>query len=72
MLFNGKENYITAIEILLWSIEYALDIKIFDEDNYCYFPNIYNINMQKKLSHMTMMVVYILFATLLILIMLLR
>ena len=45
MLFNGKENYITAIEILLWSIEYALDIKVYDEDNYCYFPNVYNINI---------------------------
>ena len=43
MLFNSKDNYITAIEILLWSIEYALDIKIFDEDNYSYFPIVYDI-----------------------------
>ena len=44
-LFNSKDNYITAIEILLWSIEYALDIKIFDKDNYSFFPIVYNINI---------------------------
>ena len=43
MLFNSKDNYIIAIEILLWSIEYALDIRIFDEDNYSYFPIVYDI-----------------------------
>ena len=44
-LFNSKDNYITAIEILLWSIEYTLDIKLFDEDNYLIFPIVYDINI---------------------------
>ena len=39
-LFNGKENYITAIEILLWAIEKTLNIQIINEDN-CFFPLYY-------------------------------
>ena len=45
MLFNCKDNYITAVEILLWSIEYTLDIKIFDEENYFLFSDAYKINI---------------------------
>ena len=45
-LFNSKNNYITAIEILIYSIEHVLDIKIVDEEsNYYYFPAVYNINI---------------------------
>ena len=45
-LFNGKYNYITAIEILVWSIEHVLEIKVIDEESkYYYFPDVYNINI---------------------------
>ena len=47
LLFNGKENYITAIEILIWSIENVLNIQIINEHNYC-FPLFYNININYK------------------------
>ena len=43
MLFNGRDNYITAIEILLWSIENILNIKIIDEQYI--FPLFYHINI---------------------------
>ena len=45
LLFNGKDNYITAIEILTWAIERVLNIKIFGENNNYYFPKVYNINI---------------------------
>ena len=39
-LFNRNDNYITAIEILLWAIENTLNIQIINEDNY-FFPLYY-------------------------------
>ena len=47
ILFNGRENYITAIEILIWSIENILNIKIIDEQSIC-FPLFYNININYR------------------------
>ena len=45
LLFNGKDNYITAIEILTWAIESILDIKLIKElINNC-FAKVYNINI---------------------------
>ena len=43
-LFNGPDNYVTAIEILIWSIENILNIQIINDFNYC-FPLAYNINI---------------------------
>ena len=43
-LFNGPDNYVTAIEILIWSIENILNIQIVNDFNYC-FPLAYNINI---------------------------
>ena len=50
-LFNGNENYITAIEILLWAIENTLKIQIINEDNY-FFPLYYqnNFNYSKHIQ----------------------
>ena len=45
LLFNGKDNYITAIEILLWAIEQVLDIKIINEKYAYLFPKVYNIDI---------------------------
>ena len=45
LLFNGRENYITAIVILTWAIDHVLNIKISDEDNPYYFARVYNINI---------------------------
>jgi hypothetical protein len=46
LLFNGKDNYVTAIEILTWAIESVLDIKLINEkNNYC-FAKVYNINIE--------------------------
>ncbi len=45
LLFNGKDNYITAIEILLWAIEQVLDIKIINEKYSYIFPKVYNIDI---------------------------
>ena len=45
LLFNGKDNYITAIEILLWAIEQVLDIKIINEKYSYLFPKVYNIDI---------------------------
>ena len=43
ILFNGRDNYITAIEILLYSIENILNITIIDE--LYIFPLFYHINI---------------------------
>ena len=50
-LFNGKENYITAIEILVWSIEKILNIQITKEQNnfFCSFYHI-KINYNKHME----------------------
>ena len=55
ILFNGKDNYITALEILIWSIEHVLDIKITDEEEICYLFKLYNIdiNYQKHMKIFT-------------------
>ena len=57
LLFNGKENYITAIEILIWSIENVLDIKIINEQNY-YFSLFYNININYKIHNEIYSIIY--------------
>ena len=46
-LFNGAENYLTAMEILIWSIENVLNIQIINEENY-YFPIVYGININYR------------------------
>ena len=43
ILFNGRDNYITAIEILLWSIENILNINIIEEQYI--FPLFYHIEI---------------------------
>ena len=43
ILFNGKENYITAIEILKWSIEKILNIQFTNSQNL--FSLYYHINI---------------------------
>ena len=45
ILFNGEQNYITAIEILIWSIENILNIQITNDHNY-FFPLFYGIDMK--------------------------
>ena len=45
ILFNGRENYITAIEILLWSIENILKIQIINNKSQI-FSSFYNINIK--------------------------
>ena len=51
LLFNGKDNYITAIEILLWAIQQVLDIKIYNEENSDFFPKVYNISIDYDKHH---------------------
>ena len=45
-LYIGEENYITAVIILLWSIESVLDIKLNDSENI--FKLIYDIKISKE------------------------
>ena len=49
-LFNGNENYITAIEILAWSIEKILNTEIVNDENN-FFLLFYNIKINYK-KHM--------------------
>ena len=46
-LYMGNTNYITAVEITLWSIEKVLDIKINNETENI-FKLIYNIEIEKE------------------------
>ena len=57
LLFNGRENYITAIEILMWSIENVLNTKIINEQNY-YFSLFYNISINYKIHNDIYSIIY--------------
>ena len=46
-LYVGKENYITSVIILLWSIELILDIKLNNETENI-FKLVYNIDINKE------------------------
>ena len=45
-LYFGKDNYIIVIEILLWSIEHIMSIKLKEEDNI--FKLVFNLNVEEK------------------------
>ena len=46
-LYFGKDNYIIVIEILLWSIEHIMSIKLKEEDNI--FKLVFNLNVEEKI-----------------------
>ena len=58
ILFNGKENYITAIEILLWSIENTLKIDIINNNNEQIFYSYYNININYNKHNKIYSIIY--------------
>ena len=45
-LYFGKDNYIIVVEILLWSIEHIMNIKIKDDENI--FKLVFNINVDEN------------------------
>ena len=45
-LYFGKDNYIIVVEILLWSIEHIMNIKIKDDENV--FKLVFNINIDEN------------------------
>ena len=45
-LYFGKDNHIIVIEILLWSIEHIMSIKLKEEDNI--FKLVFNLNVEEK------------------------
>ena len=45
-LYFGKDNYIIVVEILLWSIEHIMNIKIKDDENI--FKLVFNINIEEN------------------------
>ena len=48
-LYFGKDNYIVVIEILLWSIEHVMNIKLKDDENI--FKLIFNLNIDEKVHN---------------------
>ena len=46
-LYFGKDNYIVVIEILLWSIEHVMNIKLKNDENI--FKLIFNLTVEEKI-----------------------
>ena len=46
-LYFGKDNYIIVIEILLWSIEHVMNIKLKEDENI--FKLVFNLNIEEKI-----------------------